>query len=83
MSVNINEILPIMVLFNIMLIVWTLTGLYDDGGIGFSYVNPVVIYNNVKVNWLGAVLLSIILNIAFPFISIPYWIYKLCTMGRR
>lgn len=83
MNVNINEILSTLAPFNILIIVWTLIALCDDGGIGFSYVNPVVIYNNVKVNWLGATLLSIILNIAFPIISIPYWIYKLCTIGRR
>ena len=83
MNENISAILFILMFFNIPILLCTLMEFCNDGDIGFSYVNPVVIYNNVKVNWLGAALLSIILNIAFPLISIPYWIYKLCTIGRR
>lgn len=51
-------------------------------GANFSFVNPVIIYKNIKVNWFGAILISIIFNILFPIASIPYWIYKLCTVGR-
>ena len=52
-------------------------------GANFSYVNPKVIYNNIKVNWFGAYFLAVILNIIFPVISILYWIYKICTIGRQ
>ena len=50
---------------------------------GFSIVNPMVIYNNIKVNWFGAVILAIIINIFLPAIAIMYWMYKLCTIGRN
>lgn len=52
-------------------------------GINFSFVNPIVIYKNLKVNWFGVILLTIIFNVFFPIIAIPYWIYKLCTVGRK
>lgn len=52
-------------------------------GNNFSFVNPIVIYKNLEVNWFGAILLAIIFNAFFPIISIPYWIYKICTVGRN
>ena len=52
-----------------------------EGG-NFSFVNPKVIYDNIGVNWFGAWLLGIVCNILLPVIAIPYWIYKLCTVGR-
>ena len=53
-------------------------------GVGnFSFVNPKVIYKNIKVNWFGAWLLAVIFNILLPLVAIPYWIYKLCTVGRK
>lgn len=52
-------------------------------GNNFSFVNPIVIYKNLEVNWFGAILLTIIFNAFFPIISIPYWIYKICTVGRK
>ena len=52
-------------------------------GANFSFVNPIVIYNNIKVNWFGAIVLTVIFNILLPAISIPYWIYKLFTVGRK
>ena len=45
--------------------------------------NPKVIYKNLHVNWFGTMLLTIIFNILLPVISIPYWICKLCTIGRK
>ncbi len=51
-------------------------------GADFSFVNPKVIYNNIKVNWFGAWSLAIVCNILFPTVAIPYWIYKICTVGR-
>lgn len=51
-------------------------------GANGSFVNPKVIYKNVKVNWFGAWLLAIVCNICFPVVAIPYWIYKICTIGR-
>ena len=51
-------------------------------GANFSFVNPKVIYNNIKVNWFGAWILAMIANISLPVVAIPYWIYKICTVGR-
>lgn len=52
-------------------------------GANCSFVNPKVIYKNIKVNWFGAWLLAVVCNICFPVVAIPYWIYKLCTIGRQ
>lgn len=49
----------------------------------FSFVNPTVIYKNIKMNWVGVILTTIILNVLLPAVSIPYWIYKLFTVGRK
>lgn len=49
----------------------------------FSFVNPLVIYKNIEVNWFGAVVLTIVLNVVFIAAAVPYWFYKLCTCGRR
>ena len=52
-------------------------------GTNFSFVNPFVIYKNIKVNWAGCIILTIIFNVVFLAVSIPYWIYKLFTIGRK
>lgn len=49
----------------------------------FSFVNPFVIYKNISMNWFGVILLTVLLNIAFPLVSICYWFYKLVTVGRK
>ena len=51
-------------------------------GANFSFVNPIVIYDNIRVNWFGAWLLAITINVLLPVVAIPYWIYKICTVGR-
>lgn len=53
------------------------------GNNGFAWVNPLFIYHNEKVNWFGASLLALIANVSIPCYAIMYWIYKLCTVGRR
>ena len=52
-------------------------------GANFSFVNPIVIYNKIKVNWFGTIVLAVIFNILLPAISIPYWIYKIFTVDRK
>lgn len=49
----------------------------------FSFVNPKVIYRKIRVNWFGVILLTIVFNACFVIVSIPYWIYKICTVGRK
>ena len=52
---------------------------FDD----FSFMNPIKIYKTYRVNYLGAALICIIYNLLCPIGSIGYWIYKLCTVGRK
>ena len=51
--------------------------------IGLQWVNPVVIYNNVSVNWFGCIVLTILAHIAAGPWVVFYWFYKLCTVGRK
>lgn len=51
-------------------------------GANLSFVNPLVIYDNIDVNWFGAWFLAIIANVALPAVAVLYWIYKICTVGR-
>lgn len=71
-------------------IVWSLLGAlfliivgvldkFDD----FSFVNPIKIYKTYRVNYFGAALICIIYNLLCPVGSIGYWIYKICTVGRK
>ena len=50
---------------------------------GLEYVNPIWIYKRYRVNYFGAAILCILYNLICPIGSICYWIYKLCTVGRR
>lgn len=52
-------------------------------GFGLSFLNPKVLYEAVKVNWFGAYFLGILFNLIFAPFAVFYWIYKLCTVGRR
>lgn len=51
--------------------------------VGLQWINPIVIYNNVSVNWFGCIVLTILAHaIAGPWVCL-YWLYKLCTVGRE
>lgn len=76
----------------IIVIIWSMFGflaaiikglLNDDDCPDFRFVNPVWIYRHYKVNYLGALLLSLLFNLICPFGSIYYWIKLACTAGRR
>ena len=45
--------------------------------------NPCYLYRNYRVNWFGAIMLAIFYNLLTPAVSICYWFYKLCTIGRK
>ena len=49
---------------------------------GFEYVNPVFIYKNTRVNWFGAIILTLYYSLLCPIGTVCYWFYKLCTVGR-
>lgn len=56
----------------------------DNGDVvGLQWINPIVIYNNVSVNWFGCIVLTILAHIAAGPWVIFYWFYKLCTVGRK
>ena len=69
------------IVINIMALVVVAIASVD--GANFSFVNPIVIYNKTKLNWFGAVVLTVIFNVLLPAVSIPYWIYKIFTVGRK
>ena len=51
--------------------------------VSFSFVNPIVIYNNLKLTWFLTIVISIAINLILPVISIPYWIYKLLSLLKK
>lgn len=51
--------------------------------VGLQWINPIVIYNNVPVNWFGCIVLTILAHIAAGPWVVFYWFYKLCTVGRK
>lgn len=46
-------------------------------------LNPIEIYKRCKVNYFGTVVLMLLSNLICPVVSIYYWLYKLCTVGRK
>lgn len=50
---------------------------------GFEFLNPIVIYKNIKVNIFGTILITILLNTILAPYAICYWMYKVCTVGRK
>lgn len=50
---------------------------------GFEFVNPVWWYRNYPVNPFGAAMCALGFTIICPVMTICYWFYKLCTVGRR
>ena len=50
---------------------------------GFPCFNPVWLYRNYNLNWFGAFFCALGLNLCCPIVTIGYWTYKLCTIGRK
>ena len=50
---------------------------------GIEFVNPLIIYKQTRVNWFGAILLAVIYGVMCPVATFVYWLYKLCTVGRK
>lgn len=50
---------------------------------GIEFVNPLIIYKRTRVNWFGAILLAMIYGVMCPVATFIYWLYKLCTVGRK
>ena len=83
----------------LILFIWTMIGavclkVYEDNSImvahsgrEFPYFNPIWIYKNYDVNFIGVIILTIVFNLACPPISMLYWLIQLimwiCTVGRE
>ena len=50
---------------------------------GLEFVNPIFIYKHNRVNWFGAIVVSIVYGFICPAATVGYWFYKLCTVGRK
>ena len=50
---------------------------------GIEFVNPLVIYKQTRVNWFGALFLATLYGMMCPICTAGYWLYKLCTVGRK
>ena len=78
-----NTLIEILISLNLMSVIFAGVLLASDEHEYFSLVNPKVIYKKLPVNWFGVTLLTIIFNVCFVIVSVPYWIYKICTAGRK
>ena len=67
-----------LIAFSIMMV-----SLENHEVVGLQWINPIVIYNNVHVNWFGCIVLTILAHIAAGPWACLYWFYKLCTVGRK
>ena len=50
---------------------------------GFELLNPIFIYRQLRVNYFGAFWVTLFMNALCPIVSLGYWFYKLCIVGRR
>lgn len=51
---------------------------------GYELVNPYWSYYYCEsLNWFGAIMVSLGYSLLSPIITIGYWFYKLCTIGRK
>ena len=50
---------------------------------GLEFVNPFFVYKHNRVNWFGAIVVSITYGLICPVATAGYWFYKLCTVGRK
>ena len=78
-----SEVLVIWIGINLLCLFVMFICYVEESGTYLSFVNPVVIYKHIPVNWFGAILFSIVLHIVFPIIAVIYWFYKLITVGRK
>ena len=86
---NFWEIILSVCLWSIVgFVIWIMLGGCFDvqvikSSMGIEFVNPLVIYKQTKVNWFGAILLAMIYGMMCPIATFIYWLYKLCTVGRK
>ena len=75
--------IPIIIGYLVFTTMIDLAIMVSEVGIGLQWINPVVIYDNVHVNWFGCIVLTILAHIVAGPWACFYWFYKLCTVGRK
>lgn len=50
---------------------------------GLEFVNPIFVYKHNRVNWFGAIMVAFAYGLVCPIATFIYWLYKLCTVGRK
>ena len=56
----------------------------DDLDYGLAFFNPIRNYKAwTSMNWFGVILCTTLLHVFLPVYAICYWVYKLCTFGRK
>ena len=75
--------IPIIIGYLVFTTMIDLVIMVSEVGIGLQWINPVVIYDNVHVNWFGCIVLTILAHIVAGPWACFYWFYKLCTIGRK
>lgn len=50
---------------------------------GWEFVNPIHVHKYNNVNWFGAFIVALIYGVLCPIGAVCYWVYKLCTFGRK
>lgn len=73
--------------FGIIFCIWHLIGIFIICISGMSndfvdYLEPKRIYKKFKVNVFGCIVLTIFFNLLEPVLTLMYWFYKICTVGR-
>ena len=70
----------LVLIFIYSLIVWNTILEWTD----FECFNPIRNYKKWrKLNWFGVAIGTIFLNIFYLPVAILYWLWKLCTIGRK
>lgn len=70
-------------LFGLCLVMLDVYDSYSEWVWEWDRLNPIYIYRNTNCNILGCILLTLLVNLLCPILSICYWVYKLCTVGRK
>ena len=84
MWANILSIIGVWSLFGLSILGLTADTAPRSGDIFSLYrLNPLEVYKNYRVNYFGCFVVVLFFNLLCPLISISYWFYKLCTVGRK
>lgn len=73
-----------LIVFYIVLQLALLFGIFlDEIDVGLAWFNPLWLYQHLPVNWFGAFFVALIGNLMFIPFAVGYWMYKVCTIGRK